>query len=65
MSEETKSLNAKFAFCRDFYLSFSKLSSLKRVNRVVEAFREMPDQKLLVIYGENDPQKDEIMSMAS
>ncbi|MDP2103294.1 MAG: glycosyltransferase [Candidatus Gracilibacteria bacterium] len=47
-----------------YYLSFSKLSSLKRVNRVVEAFREMPDKKLLVIYGENDPQKDEIMLTA-
>lgn len=48
----------------DYYVSFSKLSSLKRVSRAVEAFREMPDKKLLVIYGENDPQKDEIMEMA-
>lgn len=47
-----------------YYLSFSKLSSLKRVNRTVEAFCEMPDRKLLVIYGENDPQKEEIMAMA-
>lgn len=49
----------------DYYLSYSKLSTLKRINRTVEAFREMPDRKLLVIYGENDPQKDEIMAMAS
>lgn len=48
-----------------YYLSYSKLSTLKRINRTIEAFREMPDQKLLVIYGENDPQKDEIMAMAS
>ena len=48
----------------NYYISFSKLSSLKRVARTVEAFREMPDRKLLVIYGENDPQKDEIMALA-
>ncbi len=64
MNEEAQSLNAKFAFCKDYYISFSKLSSLKRVSRAVEAFREMPDKKLLVIYGENDPQKSEIMAMA-
>ena len=48
----------------DYYISFSKLSTLKRVNRTIEAFREMPDKKLLVIYGQNDPQKEEIMAMA-
>lgn len=49
---------------KDYYISFSKLSSLKRVSRTVEAFREMPDKKLLVIYGENDPQKEEIFALA-
>lgn len=47
----------------EYYVSFSKLSSLKRVARAIEAFREMPDKKLLVIYGKNDPQKDEIMKL--
>ncbi|MFA6090714.1 MAG: glycosyltransferase, partial [Candidatus Gracilibacteria bacterium] len=47
----------------DYYISFSKLSSLKRVARTVEVFREMPDKKLLVIYGQNDPQKEEIMNL--
>ena len=64
MNEETQSLNAKFTFYKDYYISFSKLSTLKRVARTVEAFREMPDRKLLVIYGENDPQKDEIMALS-
>lgn len=49
---------------KDYYVSFSKLSSLKRVARTVEAFREMPEKKLLVIYGENDPQKEDIMALA-
>jgi glycosyltransferase involved in cell wall biosynthesis len=48
----------------DYYISFSKLSTLKRVDRSVEAFREMSDKKLLVIYWQNDPQKEEIMNMA-
>jgi glycosyltransferase involved in cell wall biosynthesis len=47
----------------DYYISFSKLSSLKRVHLTVEAFREMPDKKLIVIYGQNDPQKEEIMNL--
>jgi len=34
----------------DYYISFSKLSTLKRVTHTVEAFQEMPDKKLLVIY---------------
>lgn len=49
---------------KDYYISFSKLSSLKRVARAVEAFREMPDKKLLIIYGQNDPQKEEIVELA-
>lgn len=49
----------------DYYISFSKLSTLKRVARTVEAFREMPDKKLLVIYGQNDPQKEEIMNLGA
>jgi glycosyltransferase involved in cell wall biosynthesis len=49
----------------DYYLSFSKLATLKRVDAVVRAFREMPNQKLLVIYGANDPQKDEVLTLAA
>jgi glycosyltransferase involved in cell wall biosynthesis len=48
----------------DYYLSFSKLATLKRVDGVVRAFREMPDKKLLVIYGANDPQKDDVLALA-
>lgn len=48
----------------DYYISFSKLSSAKRVKETVEAFMGIPEKKLLVIYGENDPQKSEIQDMA-
>ncbi len=48
----------------DYYLSFARLSDAKRVERIVEAFKRLPDKKLVVIYGENDPQKQKIFSLA-
>lgn len=48
----------------DFYLSFARLSTVKRVDRIVKAFQEMPHKKLIVIYGENDPQRQEIFDLA-
>ncbi|MDQ1343774.1 MAG: hypothetical protein QG650_494 [Patescibacteria group bacterium] len=48
----------------DYYVSFSKLATFKRVDAVVRAFGEMPDKNLLVIYGANDPQRDEVLSLA-
>lgn len=48
----------------DYYVSFSKLATFKRIDLVVKAFREMPDKKLLVIHGANDPQKDEVLAAA-
>jgi glycosyltransferase involved in cell wall biosynthesis len=49
----------------DYYLSFSKLATFKRVDAAVRAFREMPDKKFLVVYGINDPQKDEVLALAA
>ena len=49
----------------DYYISVSRLSSAKRIDHIVEAFLELPDKKLIVIYGENDPQKEEIFNLAS
>lgn len=48
----------------DYYLSFSRLSTVKRVDHIVKAFQKMPDKKLVVIYGENDPQRQEIFDLA-
>jgi glycosyltransferase involved in cell wall biosynthesis len=45
-------------------LSFARLSTVKRVDRIVKAFQQMPDEKLIVIYGENDPQRQEIFDLA-
>ena len=54
----------KFIWQKDYYLSFARLSDAKRVDRVVEAFKQLPDKKLVVIYWENDPQKEKIFSLA-
>lgn len=55
----------KYIETGDYYLSFARLSDAKRVDKIVEAFKQMPDKKLLVIYGENDPQKQKIFTIAS
>lgn len=54
----------KFISQKDYYLSFARLSDAKRVDRIVEAFKQIPDKKLVVIYWENDPQKEKIFELA-
>jgi glycosyltransferase involved in cell wall biosynthesis len=41
----------KFLEQDDFYLSWGRLDGLKRVEKIVEAFKEMPDKKLIVASG--------------
>ena len=48
----------------DYYLSFARLADAKRVDLIVKAFMQMPDKKLIVIYGENDPQKNDIFDIS-
>jgi glycosyltransferase involved in cell wall biosynthesis len=48
----------------DYYLSFARLSDAKRVDKIVEAFKKLPKKKLIVIYGENDPQRQKIFDLA-
>ena len=54
----------KFLGQKDYYLSFARLADAKRVDRIVKAFKKMPDKKLIVIYGENDPAKQKIFDLA-
>jgi len=54
----------KYISTWDYYLSFARLSDAKRVDSIVLAFKQMPEKKLVVIYGENDPQKQKIFSLA-
>lgn len=53
-----------FLWQKDYYLSFARLSDAKRVDIIVKAFKKMPDKKLVVIYGENDPQREKIFTLA-
>ncbi len=48
----------------DYYLSYSRLSTAKRIDNIVSSFTKMPDKKLKVIYWVNDPQKEEIFELA-
>ncbi len=48
---------------KDYYISVSRLSTAKRIDNIVKAFKQMPDKKLIVIYWINDPQKEEIFEI--
>jgi glycosyltransferase involved in cell wall biosynthesis len=48
---------------KNYFLSFARLSSIKRVDRIVTAFQGMPGEKLVITYGKNDPEKARIQSM--
>ena len=45
-----------------YFLSFARLSPPKRVDLIVDAFLQMPDQNLIFTYGRNDPMRDEILA---
>ncbi len=51
-------------YYKDYYISFSRLTHAKRIDVIIEAFKEMPDRKLLIIYGRNDPQRAEFFALA-
>lgn len=54
----------RFLSQKDYYLSFARLADAKRVDKIILAFQQMPDKKLIVIYWENDPQKQKIFDLA-
>ncbi|QFR39459.1 glycosyltransferase family 4 protein [Candidatus Gracilibacteria bacterium 28_42_T64] len=55
----------KFLEQKEYYLSFARLSDAKRVDKIVKAFKQLPEKKLVVIYGENDPQKNKIFEISA
>lgn len=46
-----------------YFLSFARLSSIKRVDRIVKAFQKVSDENLIITYGKNDPEKANIESL--
>ncbi len=49
----------------NYFLSFSRLTHAKRVNLIIEAFRDLPEKNLLILYGEHDSQKEEFMRLGA
>lgn len=47
---------------KDYFLSWARLSPPKRVDLIVDAFLEMPEENLIFTYGKNDPMKDAILA---
>lgn len=45
----------------DYYLSYWRLASIKRIDKIVEAFKRLPDKKLILTYWDNHPEKDKIL----
>ena len=54
----------RFLAQKDYYLSFARLADAKRVDKVIEAFKKLSEKKLVVIYWENDPQREKIFELA-
>jgi len=48
---------------KKYFLSFARLSSIKRVDRIVSAFQNMPEEKLILTYGKNDPEREKIFTL--
>jgi glycosyltransferase involved in cell wall biosynthesis len=46
---------------KEYFLSFARLSPPKRVDVIVDAFLDTPEQNLILTYGKNDPLKDAIL----
>ncbi len=46
-----------------YYLSFARLTHAKRIDTIIRAFRNLPDKKVIILYGENDSQKDEFIKL--
>lgn len=47
-----------------YYLSFARLSEIKRVDLIVRAFQKLPEENLIITYGKNDPEKQCIMNLS-
>lgn len=48
-----------------YFLSYARLAHAKRIDAIIRAFLLIPDQKLKIIYGKNDPQLGEFRNLAN
>ena len=54
----------KYIWQQNYYLSFARISDAKRVDKIVEAFKQMPEEKIKIVYWENDPQREKVFELA-
>lgn len=45
----------------EYYFSWWRLASIKRIDRIVDAFKKMPEKNLILTYWDNHPEKDKIL----
>jgi glycosyltransferase involved in cell wall biosynthesis len=45
-----------------YFLSYARLSPPKRVDLIVDAFLDIPEEHLILTYGKNDPLKESIIA---
>ncbi len=48
---------------QSYFISFARLTHPKRVHLIIEAFKDLPEYPLLILFGENDSQRDEFMEL--
>lgn len=47
-----------------YFLSFSRLTHAKRIDTIIEAFKGLPTKNLVVIFWEEDSQREEFLQLA-
>lgn len=55
---------AETAVDSGYFLSYARLAHAKRIDTIIRAFLLVPDQKLKIVYGKNDPQLEEFRNLA-
>ena len=58
----SEKVSMKNAYFKKYFLSFCRLSPPKRVDLIVDAFIDMPEEHLILTYGKNDPEKERILA---
>ncbi len=51
-------------FHAPYFLSYARLAHAKRIDAIVRAFLLIPEKRLKVVYGKNDPQLEEFRALA-
>ena len=50
---------------KDYYISFARLTHVKRIDSIIRTFQQFPDKKVLILYGPHDSQKNEFIQLGT